>query len=307
MVVYDQYGAAGMLCTNEWKYVQRHPVPGHPTGPNELYDLVNDPDERDNRVEDPEQRRRGRELRGMLESWFAEQATAEHDDRYLPVAGGGQLRRSRGGACPGTDRFFSREAPRLVRRYRRDGLEAVQRKLLEGLTAVGVVGDSVLEIGYGTGELQRRVLATGAAGTVGIDVAGGMIAQAQAATTQAGLEQRTTYLVGDAVERAAELPPAALVLLYKVMCCYPEIDTLLEVSLERTQCLSQWWWYRDPTGWWQPCGDSPSRCSSCCAAPPTPPITTAATLRRPSPAPASAASFTAQTLAWEAWIFPRAV
>ena len=57
-----------------------------------MYDLVNDPDERDNRMEDPEQRRHIRELRGMLESWFAEQATAEHDGRNLPVAGGGQLR-----------------------------------------------------------------------------------------------------------------------------------------------------------------------------------------------------------------------
>ena len=58
----------------------------------------------------------------------------------------------------------------MVRRYRRRGLEAVQRKLLEGLTAAGVAGASVLEIGCGTGELQRRVLATGA---VGIDVADG--------------------------------------------------------------------------------------------------------------------------------------
>ena len=28
----------------------------------------------------------------MLVSWFAEQATAAHDGRNLPVAGGGQLR-----------------------------------------------------------------------------------------------------------------------------------------------------------------------------------------------------------------------
>ena len=125
----------------------------------------------------------------------------------------------------------------MVRRYRRRGLETVQRKLLEGLTAAGVTGASVLEIGCGTGELQRRVLAAGAAGAVGIDVAGGMIEQAQAAAAQAGLEHRTTYLVGDAVERAAELPPAALVVLDKALCCYPEIDTLLEVSLQRTQRL----------------------------------------------------------------------
>ena len=125
----------------------------------------------------------------------------------------------------------------MVRRYRRRGLEAVQRRLLEGLTAAGVAGASVLEIGCGTGELQRRVLAAGAVSAVGIDVAGGMIERARDAAAQAGLEQRTTFLVGDAVERAAELRPAAVVVLDKVLCCYPEIDTLLQVSLERTQRL----------------------------------------------------------------------
>ena len=125
----------------------------------------------------------------------------------------------------------------MVRRYRKHGLEAVQRKLLEGLTAAGVAGASVLEIGCGTGELQRRVLAAGAARTIGIDVADGMIHEARAAAEREGLQERATFLVGDAVERAAELPPAALVVLDKVLCCYPEIDTLLEVSLERAQHL----------------------------------------------------------------------
>jgi arylsulfatase A-like enzyme len=92
VVIYDEYGATRMIRTAEWKYVQRYPAAGGREGPNELYDLVNDPDERANRAYDPEQQRRIRELRGMLESWFAEQATAEHDGRNLPVAGGGQLR-----------------------------------------------------------------------------------------------------------------------------------------------------------------------------------------------------------------------
>jgi SAM-dependent methyltransferase len=151
---------------------------------------------------------------------------------------GGPRRHSRGGGpCPGTGRFFSREAPRMMRRYRRRGLEAVQRKLLEGLTAAGVADASVLEIGCGTGELQRRVLAAGAGSAVGIDVAGGMIEQARAAAQREGLQERATFLVGDAVERAAELQPATLVVLDKVLCCYPEIDTLLAVSLQRTQRL----------------------------------------------------------------------
>jgi SAM-dependent methyltransferase len=125
----------------------------------------------------------------------------------------------------------------MARRYRRRGPEPVQRKLLAGLTAAGVTGASILEIGCGTGELQRRVLAAGAASAVGIDIASGMIDQARAAAARTGVAPRTTFLVGDAVERAAELPPAAVVLLDKVLCCYPEIDTLLAVSLQRTQRL----------------------------------------------------------------------
>ena len=125
----------------------------------------------------------------------------------------------------------------MVRRYRRRGLEAVQRKLLEGLTTAGVTGASVLEIGCGTGELQRRVLAAGAASAVGIDMAGGMIEQARAAAEREGLQESAAFLVGDAVERAAELQPAALVVLDKVLCCYPEIDHLLAMSLQRTQRL----------------------------------------------------------------------
>ena len=120
----------------------------------------------------------------------------------------------------------------MARRYRLRGPEPVQRKLLAGLTAAGVTGASILEIGCGTGELQRRVLAAGAASAVGIDISGGMIEQARVTGERTGTAPRTTYLVGDAVERAEELSPAAVVLLDKVLCCYPEIDTLLARSVD---------------------------------------------------------------------------
>ncbi|MDA1097293.1 MAG: sulfatase-like hydrolase/transferase, partial [Chloroflexi bacterium] len=48
IVVCDEYGPTRMVRTNDWKYVHRYE-----DGPNELYDLANDPDERDNRIDDP--------------------------------------------------------------------------------------------------------------------------------------------------------------------------------------------------------------------------------------------------------------
>ncbi len=76
VVVYDEYGPARMIRTEEYKYVYRYP-----DGPNELWDLVNDPDERNNRIDDPTQQQRIKELKGQMEEWFARYVEPEHDGR----------------------------------------------------------------------------------------------------------------------------------------------------------------------------------------------------------------------------------
>lgn len=87
VVIYDEYGNTRMVRTEEWKYVQRHP-----NGPDELWDLANDPDERDNRIDDPAQQGRVRELRARLEAWFRRYARPEIDGRVQAVNGLGQMR-----------------------------------------------------------------------------------------------------------------------------------------------------------------------------------------------------------------------
>ena len=86
VVVYDEYGPVRMVRTREWKYVHRYPE-----GPNELYDLVNDPDERANLVDDAARAGRVREMRAMLEDWFARYVEAEIDGRLTDTDGSGQL------------------------------------------------------------------------------------------------------------------------------------------------------------------------------------------------------------------------
>jgi choline-sulfatase len=76
VVVHDEYGPVRMLRTVQWKYVHRYE-----TGPPELYDLLNDPEERENLAELPSQAPRVRELRGEVEEWFSRYAEPEHDGR----------------------------------------------------------------------------------------------------------------------------------------------------------------------------------------------------------------------------------
>ena len=74
LVVYDEYGPVRMVRTSDWKYVHRHPQ-----GPHELYDLVNDPDERANLVDDGGQVQRIAELKALMDEWFARYVIPERD------------------------------------------------------------------------------------------------------------------------------------------------------------------------------------------------------------------------------------
>jgi len=65
VVIFDEYGPVRMIRTREWKYVYRHAY-----GPHELFDLVNDPDERTNLADDPAQADRIADLKARMDAWF---------------------------------------------------------------------------------------------------------------------------------------------------------------------------------------------------------------------------------------------
>ena len=66
VVIFDEYGPVRMIRTREWKYVYRHAA-----GPHELYNLIEDPDERDNLAGDAAHRARIAELKVRMDDWFA--------------------------------------------------------------------------------------------------------------------------------------------------------------------------------------------------------------------------------------------
>jgi magnesium-protoporphyrin O-methyltransferase len=92
----------------------------------------------------------------------------------------------------------------------------------------GLAGSSVLDIGCGTGALIVRALEAGAERATGADLSSEAIAQATALIQEGGFADRVRLWVGDgAVE---PLEPHDVVLLDKVICCYPDADTLIARS-----------------------------------------------------------------------------
>jgi len=140
--------------------------------------------------------------------------------------------------CPhsvSANRLFSFVARRYRKRFSRKGFEPSQKQLLTGLQQAGYGDKTVLEIGSGVGHLHQTLLEQGAQSAVGIDLASSMIKEAEAWAVERGLSDRTRYYQADFMNMVESLEPADVVILDKVVCCYPDADGLVHKSLSKTR------------------------------------------------------------------------
>jgi len=134
--------------------------------------------------------------------------------------------------CPGCPNVFSRdEAQKDLERFRDDGPDPTTKALIDAISALGIAGATVLDIGGGVGAIQLELLDAGAASTVSVDASPDYVEVAEAEAVQRGYGDRTRHLTGDFVALAGELDPADIVTLDKVVCCYPDLTLLVGRSV----------------------------------------------------------------------------
>jgi SAM-dependent methyltransferase len=128
-------------------------------------------------------------------------------------------------------RFFGRRfARRDVRRYRRRGLPKTALGLAE---AVPQWRGSVLDVGGGVGALALELLERGAERATVVELSDGYEEAARALLSQHRLGDRVERRVGDFVEQAARLGCHDVVVLHRVVCCYPDADALVSAAAGR--------------------------------------------------------------------------
>jgi magnesium-protoporphyrin O-methyltransferase len=142
------------------------------------------------------------------------------------------------GCCPSRDyhRFFNqRFARRLVNRYRKRGLDKTARTMVQFLQAVGIEGASVLEIGGGVGELQIELLQAGAARAQNLELSPAYEQEAHWLAEQAEVQGRIDWRIHDLAADPGAVPPADLVVLHRVVCCYPDYQRLLAAAADHAR------------------------------------------------------------------------
>jgi 16S rRNA G966 N2-methylase RsmD len=140
-------------------------------------------------------------------------------------------------APDGFDREFNaRFARRLARQYRRDGLTPSAQLVLDVATSVGLDGASVLEIGGGIGDIQVEALKHGASHATNVELSAAYESEAARLLDEAGLRGRATRMLGvDLAGTPEAAEPADIVLLHRVVCCYPDYERLLGAASGRSK------------------------------------------------------------------------
>jgi magnesium-protoporphyrin O-methyltransferase len=139
------------------------------------------------------------------------------------------------GSCQSYQSIFDeKHAANDLRRYRKSGPDKTTRLLLDALKAEDVRGASVLDVGAGIGVVQNELLAEGARSATHVDATTANIRAAKEEATRQGHTDRVTFLQGDFVALAPEIPKADIVTLDRVICCYPDMEQLISTSASRS-------------------------------------------------------------------------
>jgi 2-polyprenyl-3-methyl-5-hydroxy-6-metoxy-1,4-benzoquinol methylase len=133
--------------------------------------------------------------------------------------------------CQGAEKIFSaRMAERELQEYRTGGPGKTARLLIEALQAAGIEGRTLLDIGGGVGVIQHELLRNGASNAISVDASPAYLQAARQEAERQGHIDRITYHHSDFVELAPQLPQVDIVTLEKVICCYPDMDALVNLS-----------------------------------------------------------------------------
>ncbi len=112
------------------------------------------------------------------------------------------------------------------------GIDRHARRIVDALAARGVADASVLEIGGGIGGLHAELLRRGASRATDVDIASAYIAAAQSLAERLGLRERVEYRQADFASVAGDLAPADIVVMNRVVCCYPDMPALITAAAQ---------------------------------------------------------------------------
>ncbi len=151
--------------------------------------------------------------------------------------------------CQGfEEKFTPKYVAKKLSRYHKKGTKDTTQQLVEALQGMGVSGLTLLDIGGGIGEIQHALLEAGVSFATDNEAALAYIDACREEAERQGHADRIRHIPGNFVEVAKDIEPADIVTLDRVICCYSDMPTLVNLSAQKAKKLygvvyplDRWW------------------------------------------------------------------
>jgi 2-polyprenyl-3-methyl-5-hydroxy-6-metoxy-1,4-benzoquinol methylase len=151
----------------------------------------------------------------------------------------------------GYRRIFSEKRARAAaRRYCAKGLDSTSGRIVDLLLKHGVEGMTVLEIGGGIGAIQIELLRAGANHAVSVELTPTYEEAASRLLREESLLDCVERRVLDFVAAGADVEAADIVVMNRVICCYPDMPRLVGAAADHCRGMvvmsfpKRTWWTR---------------------------------------------------------------
>jgi hypothetical protein len=136
--------------------------------------------------------------------------------------------------CQGIEELFNQQyVNKELSDYRVKGAAKTTRMLTEAIMSEGVSGLTLLDIGGGVGAVQHALIDAGVERVTSVDASNAYLNAAQEEARRRGIAERISYQHGNFADLAADISPADVVTLDRVICCYPDMEKLVGLSSAR--------------------------------------------------------------------------
>lgn len=151
--------------------------------------------------------------------------------------------------CQGIETKFDRKyVAKKLKKYHETGPKQTTKQLIEALQAQNVSGMTLLDIGGGIGDIQHALLKSGVSSVTDNEASTAYLEACRQEAERQGHADRIRHIPGNFVEVAEDIAPADIVTLDRVICCYPDMPTLVSQSVQKARKLygivyplDRWW------------------------------------------------------------------
>lgn len=131
--------------------------------------------------------------------------------------------------------FSEKNASGEANRYRRKGLDGTSKRIFELIRRQSIEGKTLLEVGGGIGAVEIELLKAGMARAMNVELTPTYEAAAGDLLVEAGLTDRVERQLMDFAEAGNSVEAADVVVMNRVICCYPDMPKLAGAAADRAK------------------------------------------------------------------------